>query len=160
MEHLNHLRSVPIRSRSIKQTKSIGEKLGEVTEPGDLLLLIGDLGTGKTCLTQGIAIGLGIKSSVRSPTFILVNEHYGRSTLFHIDLYRIENINEVEGMGLDEYVNSDGVCVVEWANKATSAFPKEHLRIDLQHIGEKSRKLTFTAYGSRYTRIIEAISKD
>ena len=160
MEHINHDGSIIIRSHSIKQTKSIGKKLGDIAEPGDLLLLIGDLGAGKTCLTQGIAIGLGIKSSVRSPTFILVNEHYGRSTLFHIDLYRIENIDEVEGIGLDEYVDGDGVCVVEWANKATSAFPKEHLRIDLKHISEKSRELTFTPYGSRYTRIIETISKD
>ena len=149
--------SLTIETHSREQTQAVGWRLGRAAMPGDLLLLVGELGTGKTCLTQGIARGLNIDSHVRSPTFVLATEHQGRLMLYHIDLYRIDQISEAQDLGLDEYIEGGGVCVVEWANKAIPVFPAEHLRIELEHTGDESRGLTFTAHGHRYTELLNAL---
>lgn len=150
-------KSITIDTHSADQTRALGQQIGQATQPGDLLLLVGELGAGKTCLTQGIARGMGIDSYVRSPTFVLATEHSGRLMLYHIDLYRLDRIDEIQDIGIDEYVESEGVCVVEWADKAIAVFPKEHLSIELEHTGEDSRTLTLTAHGSRYTELIQLL---
>ena len=152
-------KSITIETHSPEQTQALGLRLGQAAMPNDLFLLVGELGAGKTCLTQGIARGLDIDSHVRSPTFVLATEHRGRLMLYHIDLYRIDRLNEVQDLGLDEYIEGGGVCVVEWADKAIPVFPTEHLRIELEHTGDESRGLTFTAHGDRYAQLIKTFSK-
>ncbi|MCX6011944.1 MAG: tRNA (adenosine(37)-N6)-threonylcarbamoyltransferase complex ATPase subunit type 1 TsaE, partial [Chloroflexi bacterium] len=108
---------VEIVSHSPAQTQKIGTNLGKMAGPGDLFLLSGQLGAGKTCFTQGIAIGLSIKDYVSSPTFVLVKEYKGRIPLYHIDFYRLDNITDLIDLGLDDYIYGNGVCVIEWAEK-------------------------------------------
>ena len=133
-----------IVSRSAEETLSIGAELGQRLQPGDALLLTGDLGAGKTTLTQGIALGLGVPERPRSPTFVMATEYHGRLPLYHLDLYRIEALDELGDLGLDEYLNGDGVTVVEWADRAPRAFPAHGLWIELVATGEESRDITVT----------------
>ena len=107
-----------IVSHSAEETLRIGAELGERLQPGDALLLTGDLGAGKTTLTQGIALGLGVAERPRSPTFVMATEYHGRLPLYHLDLYRVDELAELGDLGLDEYLNGDGVTVVEWADRA------------------------------------------
>jgi tRNA threonylcarbamoyladenosine biosynthesis protein TsaE len=118
----------------------LGVQLGKMAKAGDIFLLIGDLGTGKTCLTQGIARGLGVKDYVSSPSFVLVKEYYGRLPLYHIDLYRL-NVGEVEDLGLEEYLYGKGVCVIEWAEKAFGILPQEQISVKIEHLSETERKI-------------------
>ena len=144
-------------THSPKETQALGEAIGRDAQPGDLILLWGELGSGKTCLVQGIARGLDIKDAVRSPTFVLATQYAGRLTLYHIDLYRLDDLREVEDLGLDEYIDGDGVCVVEWADKATPFFPQEHLLVELEHRGKQQRGLLLTPRGERYRTRVEQV---
>jgi len=146
-------------SNSTDETQQIGRRLGELTQAGDLLLLVGELGTGKTCLTQGIALGLGIDDYITSPSFVLIREHKGRLPLYHIDLYRLDKAEEILDLGLDDYLSGQGVCVVEWADKALDFFPKEHLLITLNHLDERKRTLHLQAKGQRYEDILSQIDR-
>jgi tRNA threonylcarbamoyladenosine biosynthesis protein TsaE len=111
--------NLQFETHSPSDTLSLGEKIGEHLEAGDIVLLFGDLGAGKTTLTQGIARGLGVakKEYVRSPSFTLVNEYRGKIPVFHIDLYRIDSSRELEDLGLEEVFASGGISIVEWAEK-------------------------------------------
>ena len=146
-------------SNSIDETQGIGKRLGEIAQPGDLILLVGELGTGKTCLTQGIALGLGIGGYITSPSFVLIREHQGRLPLYHIDLYRLDKAEEILDLGLDDYLSGQGVCVVEWADKALDIFPKEHLLITLHHLSETRRALHLEARGQRYKDMLSHMGK-
>lgn len=108
-----------IIAKSRAETIAFGENLGKSLNPGDIVLLFGDLGSGKTTLTQGIARGLGLKNGeyIRSPTFTLINEYQGAMPIYHIDLYRLQTFEDVENLGLEEALFGDGVAVVEWAEK-------------------------------------------
>ncbi|MSQ28715.1 MAG: tRNA (adenosine(37)-N6)-threonylcarbamoyltransferase complex ATPase subunit type 1 TsaE [Dehalococcoidia bacterium] len=132
-----------------EQTFRAGEGLAPLLVAGDVVLLEGPLGAGKTRFTQGLAKGLGIAQPLTSPTFVLMNEYQGRLMLYHIDLYRIEAEAEAVELGLDDYFFGDGVCVVEWPDRAPSAMPAGHLLIRLEHASESSRCLTFAAAGPR-----------
>ena len=138
-----------IVSRSAEETVRIGAELGERLQPGDALLLTGDLGAGKTTLTQGIALGLGVAERPRSPTFVMATEYHGRLPLYHLDLYRVDELAELSDLGLDEYLNGDGVTVVEWADRAPHAFPEHGIWIDLQSIGEDVRDIIVTCVDHR-----------
>lgn len=147
-----------IISHSAEQTQRIGERLGEFARAGDLFFLEGDLGAGKTCFTQGLSRGLGIVEEITSPTFILANEHRGgRLTLYHLDVYRVRSAAEAIGIGLDDYLSGDGVCVIEWAEKIRAALPDERLWIAFHHIDEDSRELKFTATGKRYVDLLNEL---
>lgn len=106
-------------TNSAGETLQLGEKLGRHLGPGDIVLLFGDLGAGKTLLTQGIARGLGLedKEYTRSPSFTLINEYKARCPIYHVDLYRLESFAEIENLGLEEYLFGNGVTIVEWAEK-------------------------------------------
>jgi len=137
-------------SHSPEETQRLGKRLGELAEAGDIFLLVGGLGAGKTCFTQGIAWGLGIVDYTSSPSFVLAKEyHQGRLELYHIDLYRIDNIEEVLDLGLEEYF-CRGVSVVEWAERGLGALPEEHLLIKLDYSGENERIFGFEPSGERY----------
>jgi len=141
-------------SHSPEQTQRLGVRIGELALPGDIFLLVGDLGTGKTCLTQGIAWGLGIKEYTMSPSFVIVRELYGRLPLYHIDLYRLEHIEEIMELGLDDYLYGSGVCVVEWAEKGLSILPAEHLLIQISYLSDTERSFQLKPSGKRYLEIL------
>ena len=150
------MKSLEMLSNSAGQTRNIGMKLGKSAAAGDVVLLVGPLGAGKTCLTQGIARGMGIHEYTASPSFVLVREHRGKLPLYHIDLYRLDMIEEVTQLGLDDYLYGNGVCVVEWADKGLSVLPEEHLIIEMQIVSPMKRKLSFMPRGTRY---LETLSK-
>ena len=140
-------------SHSPEQTQQFGVRIGELALAGDIFLLVGALGTGKTCLTQGIAWGLGIKDYTLSPSFIIVRELYGRLPLYHIDLYRLDHIEEIAELGLDDYLYGNGVCVVEWAEKGLDILPAEHLLIQINYLSDTERSFQLKPSGKRYVEI-------
>lgn len=141
-------------TRTAEKTHMLGITIGKLALPGDIFLLVGGLGTGKTCLTQGIARGLDIEEYAASPTFIFVRELYGRLPLYHIDLYRLDRIDEIEALGLDDYLYGHGVCVVEWAEKGLSILPAEHLLIEIVYLADTERHFTFKPSGKRYLEFL------
>ena len=145
-------------SESPEETQRFGEDLGRLAQPGDLFLLLGSLGTGKTCLTQGIAWGLGIEGYATSPSFVVINQYRGRLPLYHIDLYRLDRIEEVIELGLDDYLYGEGVSVVEWAEKALAVLPKEHLLIEMSFISDTSRNLVLKPSGHRYVAMASKLN--
>jgi tRNA threonylcarbamoyladenosine biosynthesis protein TsaE len=144
------MESLQLTTHSPEQTQALGKRLGEIARPGDVILLVGKLGAGKTCLTQGIAWGLGIDDYAASPSFVLVRELYGRLPLYHMDFYRLEKLEEIAELGLDEYFYGRGVSVVEWAEKALSLLPPENLLIEMDYIAESERRLRLKPSGKRY----------
>ena len=154
LHHPMKTRHIDLTSHSPEQTQKIGVRIGELALPGDVFLLSGRLGAGKTCLTQGIAWGLNIKEYALSPTFVIVREMHGRLPLYHIDLYRLDNIDEIEGLGLDDYLYGKGACVVEWAEKALSLLPSEHLLIQIEFLSDTERSLQLKPRGKRYQELL------
>lgn len=151
-------RSLDFISHSPAQTQRIGERLAHLLQGGDLICLEGDLGTGKTCLVQGIGRGLGIVSAIASPTFIIVNEYpvpNHRYKFYHIDLYRIETIAEARAAGLEDYFYGDGICVIEWAERVRELLPEERLWITLHYIEDTKRALLFKPQGKRYEELLQ-----
>lgn len=149
-----------IVSHSADQTQRLGERLGRLLQPGDVVCLQGDLGSGKTCLTQGIARGLGVGQPVTSPTFIIINEYVLPGTgrrLRHIDLYRIESIAEARALGLEDYLNGDGICVIEWAERVLGLLPAERLWVTLRYMDDTQRELVVGATGKHYTDLLESL---
>ena len=141
-------------SRSPEETQRLGTHIGELALAGDIFLLIGDLGAGKTCLTQGIAWGLNINEYTLSPSFVIVRELHGRLPLYHIDLYRLEQVEEIDELGLDNYLYGNGVCVVEWAEKGLSVLPAEHLMIQIGYLSDTERRFQLEPSGKRYLDVL------
>ena len=128
---------------SEEETTAIGERLGSTLRAGDVLLLYGDLGAGKTAFTRGLARGLGASADdVTSPTFTLVQEYPGRLTLFHVDLYRLEE-REVDDLGLEELILGDGVVAIEWAERWRGR-PDDVIEVRFEHAGEDRRRVTIS----------------
>ena len=148
---LSHLDLI---SHSPEQTQRIGARIGKLALPGDIFLLVGRLGTGKTCLTQGIAWGLNIKEHALSPSFVIMRELYGRLPLYHIDLFRLDHVEEIEELGLDDYLYGKGVCVVEWAEKGLSVLPTEHLLIQIDYLSDTERSFRLEPRGKRYLELL------
>jgi tRNA threonylcarbamoyladenosine biosynthesis protein TsaE len=153
---MSHLEIV---SHSPQETQKIGTRLGELALPGDIFLLVGDLGAGKTCLTQGIAWGLGIKEYAASPSFVVIRELYGRLPLYHIDFYRLDHLEEIAELGLDDYLYGKGVSVVEWAEKGLSLLPEEKLLIEIGYLSDSERRLKFKPGGKRYRDIVSQLKQ-
>lgn len=146
---------IPARTRSAEDTKSLAANLAELAQPGDLLLLVGDLGAGKTTFTQGFAAGLGISEPVTSPTFTLAREYHGRLLLHHLDVFRLDQISEVLDLGLPELLDSDGVILIEWGDAIRQALPNDYLEVALTFIDAQpsppdERVVTLTPVGSRW----------
>jgi tRNA threonylcarbamoyladenosine biosynthesis protein TsaE len=137
-----------------EETQELGRAMGALAQPGDVFLLVGDLGSGKTCLTQGIARGLDISEYTVSPTFVIMRELYGRLPLYHIDLYRLDNVEEISDLGLDDYLYGKGVCVVEWAEKGLSVMPQEHLLIEIKYLPDTERGFHLQPSGQRYHEML------
>ena len=172
-----------IISHSAAQTQRLGVRLGELLSGGELLLLDGQLGTGKTTFTQGLAQGLGISEGINSPTFTLLKEYEGQArqlivvgeqgkatetqsmqqqmgpALYHFDLYRLDDPEEILDLGFEDYFYGSGVCVVEWADKADALWPAAYLRVRLKMLTETKRGLLFTAVGTRYHELLQRFQK-
>ena len=137
------------------QTRALGKKLGSLIDGSFLITLSGELGAGKTTFTQGLARGLEITRNVTSPTFTLMKNYKGRLPLYHIDAYRLEDIDQ--DLGFEEYVDGDGVCVIEWSNFIEDVLPEERLSINLTISDDDSRMLVFSAYGDKYEEVLERL---
>jgi len=146
-----------IRTTSPEETTALGEELGKLLAPGDVVALYGDLGAGKTTLTRGIAVGLGLAADIHSPTFTLIHEHPGAIPLYHIDLYRLSNEREAESLGVEEYVYGDGVTVIEWGEKVQSILPAERLDITVRMTGDTDRELTLETESERLSEAIRGL---
>jgi tRNA threonylcarbamoyladenosine biosynthesis protein TsaE len=150
--------SVDFISHSAEQTRRIGERLGRLLRSGDVVCLEGDLGSGKTCMAQGLGRGLGVATPITSPTFIIVNEYpllNSRYRFYHIDLYRVESVAEARATGLEEYFYGDDVCAIEWAECAREILPSERLWITLHHLGESKRRVRLDVSGARYEELLQ-----
>ena len=146
-------------SNSPEETQGIGRLLGTQAQPGDVFLLVGPLGAGKTCLTQGIAWGLGVVEHARSPTFVIVTHYVGQLTIHHVDLFRIEDVTEALDLGLYEYLNGEDICVVEWAEKASAIFSDQCLWIEMEYGDEEPvRTLKLHTEGLRYDPLMTALA--
>lgn len=178
--------TLDIISHSSAQTQRLGMRLGELLRGGELILLDGQLGTGKTTITQGLALGLGITEVISSPTFTLLKEYAGRPrpapqagqtgqkgsagqpigpagpALYHFDLYRLDDPEEILDLGFEDYFYNagSGVCVVEWADKAAGLWSAERLHIRMKIMSETKRGLLFTATGARYCELLRQFQKN
>ena len=152
-------RSIRLQTASPEQTQQVGCIIGQHAKPGDVYLLSGPLGAGKTCLTQGLARGLGVEGYVRSPTFVLMTRHQGRLTLHHIDLYRIGSPAEAWDLGLDEQLFDSGVCVIEWAERAEELLPEDAMWLEFSY-GESGgqRKIALDTESSRYDSLMSELA--
>lgn len=149
---------VKIYLENEEKTKEIGYKLGKLVEPGSVICLIGDLGAGKTTMTQSLAKALEVDDYITSPTFTIVNEYEGRLPLYHFDVYRIGCSEEMYDIGYDEYINSDGVCIIEWANLIEDILPDEYMYVELKY-KEMAREMILTPKGEKYEKIVEELIK-
>jgi tRNA threonylcarbamoyladenosine biosynthesis protein TsaE len=150
-----------LRMKSVQETIQFGTRLGQHLTGGEVLALTGDLGTGKTVLTRGIALGLGIPMDrISSPTFTLVQEYTGSIPLIHVDLYRLERPNDIFTLGLEEYFTPSTIVVIEWAERFPQILPSDHIAIRLEH-GETEdiRLLSVSGAGSKSIRIVGNIQK-
>jgi len=142
-------------STSPEETHRLGVKLGELLQPGDFVGLIGDLGAGKTHLVRGVAEGAGVaRSEVASPTFAIVYPYRGRVPLYHADLYRISDYDELYATGFLDLVGHDAAFLVEWLDKVPEAAPREYLRLTLRPTGEETRELVAEAFGARPSELL------
>jgi tRNA threonylcarbamoyladenosine biosynthesis protein TsaE len=152
--------SLDFISRSAQQTQRLGMRLGSLLQPGELVAMTGDLGSGKTTLVQGIAQGWGAVDAVSSPTFVLINS-YRRpdgQLLHHMDAYRIESALEAEDLDLDALL-STGPLLVEWAERISPALPSERLTIQMTWMAEEQRNLVFTPHGAHYEQLLKAFKR-
>jgi tRNA threonylcarbamoyladenosine biosynthesis protein TsaE len=153
---MSHLEII---SHSPEQTQKFGVEIGKVALPGDIFLLVGGLGAGKTCLTQGIAWGLNIEEYAVSPSFVVIRELHGRLPLYHIDFYRLDHLEEIAQLGLGDYLYGNGVLVVEWAEKGLSLLPAEHLLIEISYLSDTERSLKLKPSGKRYRKIVAQLKQ-
>jgi tRNA threonylcarbamoyladenosine biosynthesis protein TsaE len=146
-----------VRTTSAAETIALGERLGRVAEPGDLLCLWGDLGAGKTQVAKGIARGLDIDATVNSPTFILMNEYAGRLPLFHVDLYRLADAADALAGGVIDDRQIDGVTVVEWPDRMGDVLPAGRVDVVIDGSGDEPREIEVMTTDPRLGRLVEAV---
>ncbi len=153
-------KSLILCTSSPEETIQLGQFIGEVLKPGSVIGLCGELGTGKTHLIKGLARGLGVDDRyyVTSPSFTIINEYPGRIPLNHFDLYRLEEMDQMEELGYEEYFYGEGVTVIEWAEKVLPLLPENRLMIEITHLSENRRKFRITGLGDPYRDIVGKIA--
>lgn len=156
-------RTIELRCASAAETRRLGVLLGGLLRAGDVVLLYGDLGAGKTAFTQGIGEGLGVPGAVSSPTFTILKEYAGRLPLYHFDLYRVDDPGELEALGFDQYFYGEGASVVEWAERGEAAgappWPVDVLRVTLRATGGDGRVLAVSAVGPRGVELLDGLAR-
>jgi tRNA threonylcarbamoyladenosine biosynthesis protein TsaE len=145
-------------SHSPAETRRLGERVARYFKPGDVVLLQGELGAGKTCLAQGIGRGLRVQEAVKSSSFVLVNEYNGRLHVYHADLFRLEDPWEVADLALEENA-ADGLLLVEWPDRAPREMPPDHLLVRFEVIDDRKRRIRFVAQGQRYEHLLDEIQR-
>jgi tRNA threonylcarbamoyladenosine biosynthesis protein TsaE len=154
--------TLDVISHSPAQTRRFGARLGLLLQVGDLVCLEGELGTGKTCLAQGIGQGMGIETPITSPSYTLIAEYQPPPgpTLYHVDLYRLDSpVEEALALGLEDYMLGDGVCVIEWADRILPILPEECLWISLRHVDVSKRGMLIKASGERHRELLQAFRR-
>jgi tRNA threonylcarbamoyladenosine biosynthesis protein TsaE len=156
------MESLTLHSRSPEETQLLGSYLGELAQEADVFLLTGELGTGKTCLAQGIGRGLNVNEYAFSPSFVILRQYHGRLPLYHIDFYRLDCIEEIADLGLEEYFYGDGVCVVEWAEKGLQLLPQDNLLISIHYVpvSQTGRSIRLKPQGERYHELIKQLREE
>ena len=146
-------------TRSDAETIALGQKLGALLETGDMVALIGELGSGKTWFTKGLALGLGVSPNnvVTSPSFTLVNEYEGKVPFYHLDVYRLGSLSEFLGAGLDEFLHQPGICAMEWAERWPEILPEERITVELVILDDHRREITLSGDHSRAKKIVGAL---
>jgi tRNA threonylcarbamoyladenosine biosynthesis protein TsaE len=141
-------------------TEAFGRRLAALLFPGAVVALIGPLGAGKTHLARAIALGLGVADGrvVTSPTFVLIQEYAGRMPIYHFDVYRLRGDSDFSDLGVHEYFEGDGVCLVEWADRAAGVLPSEQLRVELEVAGETARRATVQGIGGQYEAVVRGLT--
>lgn len=132
---------VVYKTNSEAETEALGRQLSADFRAGDVIALTGDLGAGKTCLVRGVAKGLGSRDLVNSPTFTIINQYQGRLPIYHFDVYRLNNCVEMEDLDMDDYLFGQGLCVIEWAEKAEALLPDRHWSVTISIINHKQREI-------------------
>lgn len=157
----NHV-LVEFESKSAKQTFSIGFAVGRKARGGDVFALTGELGSGKTCFTGGLARGLGVgeEYAITSPTFTLINEYPGRCRLYHFDLYRLNHSSELEDLGYEEYISGKGVVVIEWAEKIAEVLPDDVVSVCFRYVDESKRIIGFIGTEKKVCELVQDISRE
>jgi len=152
-------RKIDITTHSVDETQALGRKIGTLIKKPLIIALIGDLGSGKTAFVQGLAKGLEVPADyyITSPTFTLINEYPARLPLFHIDLYRLETVQDLEDIGLDELLYDQAVLAVEWAERLADKLLGEYLSLRLEIIGDDFRRITLIAYGQNGIDLLKAL---
>lgn len=152
---------VVFETKSTSETIRIGKRIGSLLQPGDVVALVGELGTGKTQFIKGIAAGVqvGNPTYISSPSFTLINEYRGKTPFYHIDLFRLKTEKEVEELGLEEYFGSEGITAVEWADRIPSLLPRELIWIKIYYIGKQTRSIEIVGQGKRYEVIIDEFKR-
>jgi len=152
-------KKINITTHSVDETRELGKKVGTLINHPIIIALIGDLGCGKSAFVQGLAQGLGVPADyyITSPTFTLINEYPGRLPLFHVDLYRLESINDFEDIGLDELLHDQAVIAVEWADKLPDAVFDAYLSMTFEIIADNSREISIKASGQNEMVLIKAL---
>ncbi len=147
--------AIQLQLTELADTEKLGRLLGQSAGAGDVICLDGDLGAGKTTLTQAIARGLGVpeKCYVTSPSFAILHEYEGRLPMYHLDFYRLHDATDVLDMGFDEYFYLDGLTVIEWSKRAETILPRERLSLELQLHGDMQRTVTITATDALVERL-------
>ncbi len=150
---------IQITTHSVTETQQVGQTLGAGIHQAIIIALTGDLGSGKTAFVQGLAKGLDVseKYYITSPTFTLINEYPGRHPLFHVDLYRIENVPELEEIGLDEILQAAAVIAIEWAERLLPEMLSSHLELRFRMISENIRRIDIFAYGHQADNLLKAL---
>jgi len=153
--------TIQIITRSVEDTRALGKDIGRRLQSNTVITLTGDLGSGKTVFVQGLAKGLGVSNGyyVTSPTYTLINEYPGRFRLFHVDLYRLDHVEELEDIGLDEIINGEGVVAVEWADKLPGNLLADYISLQFEIMGEESRKILLFGYGLQLSILLKGIEK-
>lgn len=144
-----------ITTHNENETIEIAQNFESEKFPNMVICLDGELGSGKTIFTKGIANALGIVESITSPTFTIIKEYDGELPLYHMDVYRLDG--NVDGIGIEEYFNKGGVVVIEWANTIKDILPKERLEIKFKVVDENKRVMIFKPYGQKYEELCEAV---
>jgi tRNA threonylcarbamoyladenosine biosynthesis protein TsaE len=153
------LQNFQITTSHPSETLALGKKFGEIVQRGTVILLNGPLGAGKTCFAQGLAAGLGVPKThpVTSPSYSLMNIHCGRLPLYHFDLYRLRELEDLDELGYDEFAEGSGVAVIEWAERI-DLLSEASLEVAIECLDENRRRFTFVAYDDRGRQLLELIA--
>lgn len=152
-----------IISNSPEQTKRLGIRLGRLLQAGDIICLSGDMGAGKTVFSSGIGQGWGTRYKVTSPTYNLVHQHtraQDNTTLYHLDCYRMQGIQEIDTIGFDDMLENKGVIVIEWADRILDAIPNDHLWVDLRAVDETRRNFILDPTGKHYQGLVDTFRNE